>query len=277
MVLNRLLAWCCTFFVMATPAWAATDAAAMAESLMRKSGLWEQLADVARGVRAGMVAGTGQGARKPSPTELERLSRAIDTAYSAQRLRSACLAAITSELDPKHVPALRSWYDGPIGKSIAKLEESSSRQDSQETLVQGNALLRAMPSSRRRTLDEILLATRAAELAAEMAISTAVATQQGAAGVVPNAPAASAGELKAVLERQRQQLTRTYSAILLASFAATYSSLPTSDLAAYVEFLKSDAGRHFNAVGMRAISAAMLKAAADFGRTLPGARDKANT
>jgi hypothetical protein len=103
MVLNRLLAWCCTFFVMATPAWAATDAAAMAESLMRKSGLWEQLADVAKGVRAGMVAGTGQGARKPSPTELERLSRAIDTAYSAQRLRSACLAAITSELDPKHV------------------------------------------------------------------------------------------------------------------------------------------------------------------------------
>jgi uncharacterized protein YfiM (DUF2279 family) len=277
MMLMRLLVWCCTVVVFAAPAWAGTDAAT-AESLMRKSGLWEQLADVAPQVRTGMLATIAQSGRKPSDAEVARLSRAVDAAYSVHRLRSACLAAISRDLDKIHVAALRRWYDGPTGKTITRLEEALSRQgDQRATLAQGAALLEKMPASRRRTLDEIVLATRSAELMTELTISTTLATQQGAASVSPHAARGSASEMKAALEAQRQQFMRTFSAISLASSAVAYSSVPTADLVGYVDFLKSEAGRQFGAVGGRAFSAAILDAAAELGRALPGSRDKTNT
>jgi len=277
MMLMRLLVWCCTFGLFAAPAWAGTDAAT-AESLMRKSGLWEQLVDIAPQVRAGMLAGIQRSGGKPSDAEIGRLSRAVDAAYSVQRLRSACLSAIAKDLDNKQVPALRRWYDGPTGRAITRLEESLSRQgDQQTTLERGAALLERMPASRRRALDEIVLATRSAELMAELTISTTLATQQGAASVSPNAARPSADEMKAALDAQRQQLIRTFSAISLASFAFAYSSLSTAQLVGYADFLKSGAGRHFSAVGARAFSAAMVDAAAELGRALPGSRDKVNT
>jgi len=277
MMLMRFLGWCCTLVVFAAHAWGATDAAT-AESLMRKSGLWEQLADIAPQVRTGMLASIAQSGRKPSDAELERLSRAVDTAYSVQRLRSACLAAISRDLDNARVAALRRWYDGPTGRTITRLEQALSRHgDERTTLEQGAALLGKMPASRRRTLDEIVLATRSAELMAELTISTMIATQQGAASVSPNAARPSVSEMKATLDAQRQQLVRTFSSIALASFAVAYSSLSTEELAGYVDFLKSEAGRHFSAVAARAFSAAMLDAAAELGRFLPGSRDKVNT
>jgi hypothetical protein len=277
MVLMRFLVWCCAAVMFSAPAWAATDAAT-AESLMRKSGLWEQLADVAPQVRAGMLAGVPRSGAKPSEAEIERLSRAVDAAYAVHRLRSRCLAVISRDLDNVQVAALRRWYDGPTGRTITRLEQALSRQGDQTTMLeQGAELLDKMPASRRRALDEIVLATRSAELMAELTISTAMATQQGAASVLPNTVRPSAGEMKAALDAQRQQLTRTFSAISLASFAVAYSTMSMAELVAYVGFLKSGAGRHFSAVGARAFSAAMVDAAAEFGRALPGSRDKVNT
>jgi hypothetical protein len=58
--------------------------------------------------------------------------------------------------------------------------------------------------------------------------------------------------------------------LYLASFAKTYATLPDAQLRAYLGFLKSDAGRHFNAVAMGAFAAALADASAAFGRELPG-------
>lgn len=276
MMLMRFLVWCCTFALLAGPAWAGTDSATT-ESLMRKSGLWGQLAEIAPQMRTAVLASEARTGAKLSEMEIERLSRAVDSAYSAHRLRSACLAAISRDLDKTHVAALRRWYDGPIGRTITRLEQAQSKQNPRTTLDQGAALLETMPASRRRTLDEIVLATRSAELMTELAIGTALASQQGAASVSPKAGRPSLGEMMGALGAQRQQLIRTYSAFSLASFALAFSSVPTADLEGYVDFLKSEAGRHFNTVGMRALSAAMFEAATELGRATPGSRDKANT
>lgn len=273
-----LVRWCCCMLVLfAVPGWAATDSAT-AEALMRKSGLWAQLADIAPLMRAQVLATQSQAGRSPSVTEAERLSRAVDTVYSARRLRSACVAHMARELAPAHLAALSRWYDAPKGRAITALEQEFSRQaDSRAFLERGAALLGNMPASRRGVIDEIILATGAAELATELHIGTAIATRQGTASVSPDAPGPSASELKAALDGQRQQLIRIYSALSRSQFAAGYSSLSTDDLKAYLEFLKSDAGRHYSAVSTRAYGAAMVKAANEFGRSLPGARDKAHT
>ena len=272
----RFLSWCCTLVLFAGSAWAGTDSAT-AESLMRKSGLWDQLAEIAPQVRMGVLASVAQSGRKPSEAEIERLSRAVDSAYSVHRLRLVCLGAISRDLDNAHVAALRRWYDGTRGQAFTRLDKAQSKQDPRTTLEQGALLLGKMAPARRRTLDEIVLVTRSAELMTELTIGTALAAHQGAASVSPNAPRPSMGEVKTSLDARRQHLIRTFSGLSLAGFAAAYSSLPTADLEGYVDFMKSDAGRHFSAIGMRAFSAAMFEAAAELGRTAPGSKDKANT
>jgi hypothetical protein len=274
---SRFLVGCCAFVFLAASAWAETTPAT-AEALMRKSGLWEQLADVAPQVRAGVLADVARTGRKPSETEIQRLSRAVASAYSVHRFRSACLAAISRDLAMIHVAALRRWYDGPSGRTIAKLELAQSKQDPRTTIEQGATLLKTMPTSRRRILDEIVLVTRSAELMTELNIGAALAAHLVAASVSSSsARRPSISELKAAFDAQRQQLIRTFSSLSLASYAAAYASVPTAELEAYVDFLKSEAGRQFVAIGTRALSAVMFDAAAELARTVPGSKDKAHT
>lgn len=262
--------------LLAGPAWGATDAAT-AESLMRKSGMWEQLKQIAPQVRAGIVGGAARSRQRPSDAENERLSRAVDHAYAAQRLRAACRATISRNLDSTHVEALRRWYDGDGGRHISSLERVQSAQDAETTVRRGTVLLGEMPASRRRTLEELVVVSRSAELQTELTIGTALAVHQSAASASPQTARPSLGEIKATLDKQRHGMTRAFSALSLASFAVAYASLSAAELEAYLDFLKSDAGRHYNSVTMRAFGTAMLDAAAELGRAAPGAKDKAHT
>lgn len=260
------------------PARAATDAAT-AESLMKRSGLWEQLAGIGPQARAGMLASVTQSGAQPSAEEMERLGRAAEAAFDAGRLRELARGAIERGLDAQHLPALQRWYASAPGQAMTRLEEASAG-DTREppALMQaGTALLQRMPEDRRLLLAEMVEVTQAAEAMVRLVIGTSLAAYRGAASVTPGRPAMSLAELRAVLESQRPQMLQAYGALALAGSAITYESASTGELAAYVDFLKSDAGRHFSAVGNGAVDAAMVEASAEFGRRLPGSRDQSNT
>jgi hypothetical protein len=272
----RLLAVWLAFLVFAAPGWAETDAKS-AESLMHKSGLWAQLAEIAPEVRASMMNGISRSGRKPTEAEKARLLRAVDHAYSADRLRAACLAVIARDLQKAHLAALLQWYDGASGRRITRLEQAQATQHGQTALGGASRLLQEMPSARRRTLEELVVVTRAAELQTELSIGTLLASQQAAASASPGAPHPSISDIKEALDKQRQGMTRMFSALSLATFAVTYSPLSAAELEGYVDFLKSEPGRHYNLVTMRAFGTAMLDAAAELGRTASGSKDQAHT
>lgn len=273
---RRGLLWCGIFLLFAGRAWGATDAAT-AESLMRMSGMWEQLEQVAPRVRAGIAAGAARSGQRPSEAEGERLSRAIDHAYAVQRLRAACRAAISTSLTKTHVEALQRWYDSESGRHISNLERAQPPQGRQAALRQGTVLLGEMSAARRRALAELVVVSRSAEMQTELIIGTALAVHEGTASVSPDAARPSLEEIKEALDQRRQDMIRGFSASSLASFAVAYASLSAAELEAYVDFLKSDAGRHYHSVAMRAFGAAMLDAAAELGRAAPGSRDKSYT
>ena len=79
------------------------------------------------------------------------------------------------------------------------------------------------------------------------------------------------------MEAQRAVMLQNYSALFMASFARTYRAVPPADLSQYVAFMQSDAGRHFNAVALAALSAALTDASAAFGQGLPATKDAANS
>jgi len=276
--LVRIALWCMGAFVATSGAGAQTQAGA-AEDLMRRSGLWEQLGGVAPQVRAGLVDALTQGGARPSDTEMQRLERAVDTAYAPQRLRATALAQLRRGLDAKHVAALRRWYATPNGKTITAMEEraSSDVRDPRTVVAEGTQLLDEMPAARRELLNELVTVTRAADAMVQMMINISLATQRGASSVAPQLPGASEAQMRSMLEAQRPQLMQAYTVMLLASMAQTYAALPTETLAQYVGFLKSSAGRHFNDVTLKAFDAAMVEAATDLGRRLPTSKDQANT
>jgi hypothetical protein len=256
---------------------AQTDAVT-AEALMRSSGMWQQLASVAPQVRAGLLAAVSRSGAQPGPAEMDRLARVIEAAYAADRLRATAMATFKADTQAVHVPALQQWYASRVGGEITRLEEAASAEqtDPQAVVEVGAKLLAAMPPDRRELLSELVSVTRSAETLVQLTIDAALAAQRGASSITPDAPGPSANELRLGLEAQRPQLLQAFTGLSLASCAAAYAALPSSELARYTEFLKSDAGRHFTDVGVKAFSAALVAASIDFGRGLPGTKEKAN-
>jgi len=278
--MNRFL----RFLFLSTALLAASAAQAQidkttTESLLRKSGLWEQVGSIAAHAEAGLSGMFAQAATKPSAEEVARIARVVRESYSAQRLRAVSLDIVSQRLNAQHVATLLLWFDSPVGQAITKLEETASADsgDVQAQMQQGVALLEKADPARRALFKELLKETRAAEVMIEITINTSLAALRGVASVSPQTQTISAAELKAALEAQRPQLMQGFSAMALAGFARAYEPLSTEQLRSYVAFLKSEAGKHYDEVCMQALDAALTEAAADLGRKLPSTKDQANT
>lgn len=258
---------------------AAVDADA-AEAVMKRSGLWQQLDAIGPQARRGLVDSINRSARRPTEAEAARLLQAAEAAFAADRLREAARRAIAEGLDPAHVPAIEAWYASPVGQGLTRVEEAAAKgtDDPQAAVRQGVELLRSMPGDRRALLTEMAEVTQAAESMVELVVGISVAMAQGMASVAPpGTPVPAPADLRRMLEAQRPQMLQHYAMAMLASSALTYASVGEGELAAYVDFLRSEAGRHFNALVIRALVAAMSEASTEMGRRLPGTLDRANT
>jgi hypothetical protein len=257
---------------------AATDAAT-AETLTRQYGLWEQLAHLRAQVLAGFVNAQSQSGRTASDSELARLTKIIDTAYAADRLRAVALQVIQSDTDELHLPALQAWFGSELGPRVRRLDEAAAASplEPAQILQQGAAQLQAMSVARRDALADIARTVDAAEAITRLVTSTTLATHLGLRSVLPDVPGPTTAELEAALQAQRPQMLQTFGALALAGIALSYQALSDDDLAQYLAFLKSAAGQHANEVSIRALTAAVVAASADMGQRLPGSSDKANT
>jgi hypothetical protein len=253
---------------------------ATAELLMKKSGLWQQLEAIAPSVKAGFANMVRQTGAPVSAAETERLAQVVDQSYAAPRLRAVAQGVFARELEGRFVASLNRWYDSELGRRITKVEEASAADTTEPAAVMraGTALLDEMPSPRRALLRGILEATKGAELLTDITINTAIATQQGLLSVAPPAGGGpTPQELRSSVEAQRPQMQENFAGFLMAAMARVYAGTPTPELSQYLDFLRGDAGRHFNAVSGRALDAALTDASVEFGRRLPGTRDSARS
>lgn len=274
--MNRFLHGLALLLSLALLAPAAWAQGGDAEVLMKKSGLWQQLGALAPQVRAGMFAAIGNAGAKPGADEQERLGRAVDESYAAPRLRSVAGGVMARGLQQRHVTVLNRWYDSALGQRITRIEEAAAADTTppETTMQQGQALLEAMPSTRRALLAGIVEATKSAELMVNITINTVLATQRGMASVLPpGQQGPSQQELRATLDAGRAQMLDNFNAFLVAAMARTYTEVPTSELTQYLDFLRGDAGRHFSDITGQALDAAITEASAELGRRLPATRD----
>lgn len=274
MTLRLQHAWTCLAFMGLHALAAAQVPAATAEALMRKSGVWAQLADVGVQVKAGMAQST---AHTPlTPQELKRLEQVADEAFAAPRLRASFAQALSDRISVAQGADALKWYSSPTGQLITRLEEASSADfdDLGSVLSEGNKALAQASPRRQSLLAQTVKASRAVEGMVSLQINSTLAILQGVANATPDASAPSGADLRRSLEAQRPQMEASALGVMLSMFALTYQPASDQALERYLKFLSSRSGVAVSVAMMEALDRCLSSAAEQLGGGLsmaPGA------
>jgi hypothetical protein len=252
---------------------------AVAEALLKKSGLWRQLGSIHLQVKAGFREALVQRGEKPSEAQTLRLMGSLDAAYEAGRLRQTAMKSLVKTADPKFSTEIFAWYDSPTGQIITKLEEKTADETREPKVVEAEdaKVLQQATSKRKDLLAKLIVVTRSPEAIAMMSINTTLAILQGVAQASPNTPMPSISGLRHQLEKQKSSIQKLLAASLLATFASAYQSLSDEQLQAYMSFLEAPAGQHATVISLRAFEEAMIDGGNLFGQGLIGSLERTNT
>ena len=243
--------------------------AATAEALMRKSGIWAQLADVATQVKTGMAQSAEGG--QLTPEDMQRLDQIADDAFAAARLRETVLQVLSHDMTvAQSVDALK-WYDSPAGRQITAMEEafSANFDDMNQVMAQGNRLLAQASPKRQSLLSQTVQASRTAEAMAAMQINSTVAVMQGLANALPNPGMPAAAALRKALEAQREQMVAANRGVALSMSALNYQAASDTVLAQYVKFLSSKSGTALTRSVEEALDKSLSAASQALGSGIP--------
>jgi hypothetical protein len=236
------------------PAWGQVEEA-VAERVMRSSGLWEQMAGLGRQVRAGFEQAVGGQPKGPEQALFQRLAAAADAAFSPLAVRLVARREIAAQLDAKQVPPLLAWTESAPGRRVTALEvaTATTTDDPQELIRAGQQLMDAASPARKRLLADLLEASRTTEFAARVTINMGLTLASSLAQITGRADAAALDQLRRNADAQRPALQAQLLPLLTALSAHTYRDLTDADLEGYLNVLKSPHGRHLTDVVLQAM------------------------
>ncbi|MES2950675.1 MAG: hypothetical protein V4858_19250 [Pseudomonadota bacterium] len=266
---NLRHAWACLALMCLHGLAAAEVPVATAEALMRKSGIWSQLADLAVQVKGGMAQASQDGSLPPQ--DLKRLEQVAEDAFAANRLRDTALQVLTRDVTPAQSVDALKWFDSPTGRQITAMEEafSANFDDMNRVMADGNKALAQASSRRQSLLSQIVKASRAAEAMATMEINITVAILQGVANAMPHSTKGSAKDLRKAFAAQRPQMVAANVGVALSMSAVTYQAASDKMLEQYVKFLSSKSGVALSISMMDALDQSLSHAAQRLGSGIP--------
>jgi hypothetical protein len=241
--------------------------------LMERSGLWSQIAQIEPQSLEGL-ARMRRGAKDSlGAREAEALEAAIREAFAADRLRARMTEELASTLDVATIDAALAWLETDLGRRITGLEEQATSVtggDHGEHL--GPKLLAAAGEPRRALFHRLARATRAGEVAYAIGSTVADGMFRGLALAAPQL-GLDPGLVARQMAAERDAMIAEGEAEAQAAFAYTYRELSDEELARYVEFSESAAGRRYGDATARSLERALAEAARRMGERM--ARDLA--
>lgn len=195
------------------------------------------------------------------PGDKARVIRILTDAFRPDVLYSAIRSAFRSNFDAQRMDIVMGKLRSPLFKRIAALElaadEPGARQDLERFAM---GLQGDIPAPARVALVQRQEAVmRSAELQIDMAIIAAQAVGRSLEPLLSPTQRPTGREMDAAehkLRSQQDALTRA----ALVRWLYTYRSLTSEELATYVEFNESDAGRWFAATQRKGLLEAMRAA-----------------
>jgi hypothetical protein len=241
------LSFACAFLcASAINALAEEDASVRtAQRLLVRSGLSVQL----RGLPQQMETDVREVGALLDPNLTAALLSAVRMAFQPELLESDIAARVAKNLTIGDMTSALSWVDSAAGKRITLAEERGSTEFDPQLFTQYVEALRAKPLAEKRgqMLTSVVAATNGAEtvLATQEAIAAGVAV--GMDSLQPRGRRQSEAALR-MRVRQSVRSETARSAImqqLPLVYAYFYRNITDADLAAYVQFLESRAGKRY--------------------------------
>ncbi len=236
------------------------------ETLMIKSGLSKQLAQIAPMVQAGM-AQQNQKSEALSPEQMNELSGMADRAFDAKVLIEKVQKHLQANLSETDVQAALAWLRSPLGEKITKLEEDASTPaayaEMQKTAdkLTGNAGRVKLA----RKLDNAVKATEAG-VAVALNTQTAMIAALTSKAAPENRPTME--DIEKEVNKNRGQIQSAVEQGTLLSFLYTYRSLSDAEIGKYIDFASSASGKKYHAVTAEGVTAAVTGAARVMGGLL---------
>ena len=249
-----------------TPALAVSDA--QADEFMRKSGLWQYLAEIDPGVQQ-TISQSDPELRQLNDEQIERLRDASRAAYGADRLRKEMRTELARSLPAAETETALAFLATDLGKRVTALEEAAAVKENSDRIDSiAEDAFAALEPPRRDLIERMVKATRVAELAASIMVNQQLGVMRGIAVYRGRDDSGADSDAKERLNRYRAQLVSALGPRMAAQSAVVYGPLPDRDLAAYVDFLESPAGRVTNDAVSAALDKVLGAAAFELGRRI---------
>jgi hypothetical protein len=266
---------------IAVAALAATCAATFAsaqgrrtEELMRKSGLWDQVAQMREQMKAGVMEARNQ-ARESGKQLLDdaafaKLASAIDRAFSSGVLRESVALHLEEFIEPKDENEVLKWLSSDLGARFTRLEiVAGETPEIMKAETEAPKTLAALSRPRLEKFQRLAASLDAGDTTAGLTINMTSAIVYGIALVTPGVDAdLAANMIRRRMEAQRAQMAKYYGEKALQSYAYTYRSVTDAQVESYVKFAEGAAARRYHAAGIKAMDATLSQAALTMGQEL---------
>jgi hypothetical protein len=266
----------CTFALTSASAAFAQIDAALATRILGRSGTLAQIDAVTPQFRGNFEQGLREQRDEPlTRDETAKLASMADRAFAPATLRASIIATAAERFKVEHVVALEAWYDSALGKRFMALEEAAAKGDAAAAMQAGAAIMAKLPAERAERLKSLVDATRAAEFVADLSIDMAVAAAYATSIATSRSETPAIKDLRESAMKDRSQVVQAMNTVLLNAYAKTYEKVDDDDLKAYVEFMRSAAGRQFTETIIVAFNRAIMSSATALGKAIVDSRKPA--
>ncbi len=244
------------------------------EELMRKSGLWDQVAQMHVQMRAGVMIARDDAKQRGSPmlddAAYARLSAGIDRAFAPDVLRESVTLQMEELLSATDEAQVLRWLSSDLGARFTRWEvESGAVAEIQRAETEAPKLLAALTPARRLKYIRFGEALDAGNTAVTLTIDITSAIVYGISLVTPGTdPDLAVRGIRTRMEAQRKEMVRHFTERSLHTYSYVYRNASDAQVEAYVKFAEGEAARRYHAAGVKAMDEAISQAAIILGKDL---------
>ena len=204
---------------------------------------------------------------RPPPGQMSPADQAIIDRILAQSLRhetvySAVRDAFRPQVDRPSLETTAAWLRTPVARKIVALEIAASEPGADQKVADYAASLKANPPPARRLelLQRLDWVTGADETSAELVAAIARGLSSAVSAAGPPESRLQPGQIEDRAAQVRARANETLREVRTMSMLYTYQALRDEELAEYVRFSGTDAGRWYNTAMRKALVGALGRA-----------------
>ena len=242
---------------------AAPDAASVLEASPIDDIVEQYPAMLSQGIREGLK----QRGQVP-PMVADTVGYVVSSSFSADKIEQQIITDLQAQLTDEQLQAVSEWYQTPVARKISSAEIAASAPEAwpqiQASAPELNRKYKGTPKA--EMFDRFDRAARATE----SAVDTTIAVQLGLATAMSALSSESMHyeQLERRIENQRGMLRCVVGQQVYDSYLYTYDKISAQELALYLDFLESPAGKQFSQVVTSSIQQAIMEPVESIGRQI---------